>query len=251
MENTVAVDILLTTYNTNIEYLKLQLDSILNQTYKNFTLIISDDCSTKQEVKEVLQEYAQKDNRIKLYFQPQNLGYTKNFEFVLAQSTADYIAFSDHDDIWYPNKIEESLKTLKEKNVDLVYCDANQIDEKGNILHESYLRYKNMPIINEKNNSKKEILAFSRHIAIGCSQIFTKEVKEKLIPFTPSTMAHDWNTVYIASKMKGIYCLDKPLFGYRLHGNNAFGGRNFKQNVHIWKQKEGNNHTMKRITLKL
>ena len=50
MENTVAVDILLTTYNTNIEYLKLQLDSILNQTYKNFTLIISDDCSTKQEV---------------------------------------------------------------------------------------------------------------------------------------------------------------------------------------------------------
>ena len=123
------------------------------------------------------------------------------------QSKADYIAFSDHDDIWYPNKIEESLKTLKEKNVDLVYCDANQIGEKGNILHESYLRYKNMPIINEKNNSKKEILAFSRHIAIGCSQIFTKEVKEKLIPFTPSTMAHDWNTVYIASKMKGIYCL--------------------------------------------
>ena len=232
MENTVAVDILLTTYNTNIEYLKLQLDSILNQTHKNFTLIISDDCSTKQEVKEVLQEYAKKDDRIKLYFQPQNLGYTKNFEFVLAQSTADYIAFSDHDDIWYLNKIEESLKALKEKNVDLVYCDANQIDEKGNILHESYLRYKNMPIINEKNNSKKEILAFSRHIAIGCSQIFTKEVKEKLIPFTPSTMAHDWNTVYIASKMKGIYCLDKPLFGYRLHGNNAFGGRSFKQNVH-------------------
>ena len=172
MENT--VDILLTTYNTNIKYLKLQLDSILNQTYKNFTLIISDDCSTKQEVKEVLQEYAKKDDRIKLYFQPQNLGYTKNFEFVLAQSTADYIAFSDHDDIWYLNKIEESLKTLKEKNVDLVYCDANQIDEKGNILHESYLRYKNMPIINEKNNSKKKILAFSRHKAIGCSQIFTK-----------------------------------------------------------------------------
>ena len=67
MENTVAVDILLTTYNTNIEYLKLQLDSILNQTYKNFTLIISDDCSTKQEVKEVLQEYAKKDDRIKQY----------------------------------------------------------------------------------------------------------------------------------------------------------------------------------------
>ena len=56
-------------------------------------------------------------------------GYTKNFEFVLSKSESDYIAFSDHDDIWYPNKIEESLKLLKEKNVDLVYCDAKQIDE--------------------------------------------------------------------------------------------------------------------------
>ena len=104
MEN--KVNILLTTYNTKIEYLKIQLDSILNQTYKNFTLIISDDCSSNKEVIDVLKEYEQKDDRIQLYIQPQNLGYTKNFEFVLTKSTANYIAFSDHDDIWYPNKIE-------------------------------------------------------------------------------------------------------------------------------------------------
>ena len=172
------VDILLTTYNTNLKYLKLQLNSILNQTHKNFSLIISDDCSTNNEVKNVLEEYEKKDNRIKLYFQSKNLGYTKNFEFVLTKSTANYIAFSDHDDIWYPNKIEECLKILKEKDVDLVYCDANQIDENGNILHKSYLKYKNMPIINEKSNYNKGILAFSRHIAIGCSQLFTKKVKK-------------------------------------------------------------------------
>ena len=234
------VDILLTTYNSKIEYLKMQIDSILNQTYKNFKLIISDDCSTKEEVKEALKEYEQKDNRIQIYFQPQNLGYTKNFEFVLTKSTADYIAFSDHDDIWYPNKIEESLKILKEKNVDLVYCDAKQIDENGKTLHESYLRYKNMPILNE--NYQKEILPFSRHIAIGCSQLFTKRVKDLMIPFTENTIAHDWHSLYIASKLKGIYCIDKPLFEYRLHGNNAFGGRSFKQNVKIWKEKNGNSY---------
>lgn len=231
------VDILLTTYNSKIEYLKMQIDSILNQTYKDFKLIISDDCSTKEEVKEVLKEYEQKDNRVQIYFQPQNLGYTKNFEFVLTKSTADYIAFSDHDDIWYPNKIEESLKILKEKNVDLVYCDAKQIDENGKTLHESYLRYKNMPILNE--NYQKEILPFSRHIAIGCSQLFTKRVKDLMIPFTEDTMAHDWHSLYIANALNGVYCIDKPLFGYRLHGNNAFGGRSFKQNVKIWKEKNG------------
>lgn len=229
------VDILLTTYNTKTEYLEMQLDSILNQTYKNFNLIISDDCSTNKEVIEILNKYKQKDGRIKLYLQEKNLGYTKNFEFVLGKSNSDFIAYSDHDDIWYENKIEESLKILKEKNVDLVYCDAKQIDENGKVLNESYLRYKNMPII----SGKDLILPYSRHIAIGCSQMFTRDVKEKMIPFTENTMAHDWNSMYIANRLKGVYCIDKALFEYRLHGNNAFGGRSFKQNMGIWKKENG------------
>lgn len=233
-----SVDILLTTYNTKIEYLKKQIDSILNQTYKNFTLIISDDCSPNEEVREILKEYEQKDNRIKLYFQEKNLGCTKSFEFLLKQSTAEYIAFSDHDDIWYPNKIEESLKAIKEENVSLVYCDANQIDQNDQIINKSYLRYKNMPIVKGKNF----ILPYSRHIAIGCSQMITKEVKEKMLPFTENTFAHDWHSTYIASNINGIYCIDKQLFGYRIHENNIFGGRSFKQNMKIWKNENGNSY---------
>lgn len=232
------VDIIMTTYNSNIKYLKIQLDSILNQTYKNIKLIISDDCSTNKEVIEVLKQYKENDNRIELYLREENIGYTKNFEYALSKSTAYLIAFSDHDDFWYENKIEESVKILKEKNVDLVYCDSKQIDEDGKILHESYLRYKNMPII----NGKESIIPFSRHIAIGCSQLFTKKVKEKMLPFTENTIAHDWNSVYIASRLNGIYCIDKPLFNYRLHGNNAFGGRSFKENMQIWKKENGNNY---------
>lgn len=232
------VDILLTTYNTKKEYLKQQIDSILNQTHTNFELIISDDCSPNEEVREILKEYEKKDKRIKLYIQPKNLGCTKSFEFLLEQSTADYIAFSDHDDIWYPNKIERSLTTMKEKDIDMVYCDAKQIDENGKVLHESYLRYKNMPI----SSGKEFILPYSRHIAIGCSQMITKRVKEKMIPFTEKTFAHDWHSTYIASNMKGIYCIDEPLFGYRLHGNNIFGGRSFKQNMEIWKKENGKSY---------
>ena len=225
------VYILLTTYNTKIDYLKQQIESILNQTYKNLNLIISDDCSPNEEVRTILKEYEKKDNRIKLHFQEKNLGCTKSFEYLLKQSTADYIAFSDHDDIWYPNKIEESLKAIKEENVSLVYCDANQIDENDNILNESYLRYKNMPIV----KGRDFILPYSRHIAIGCSQMITKEVKDKMLPFTENTFAHDWHSAYIASNINGIYCIDKPLFGYRIHENNIFGGRSFKQNMKLWK----------------
>ena len=154
------IDILLATYNGE-KYLKEQLDSILNQTYTNFRLLISDDCS-KDYTRQILKEYEKKDSRIKLFFQEKNLGYVKNFEFLLTKSTAEYIFFSDHDDIWYENKIEKCIKVLKEKNVDLLYSDCKQIDENGKVLQDSYLKYKNLPQVNGKEN----ILAFSRNIAI-------------------------------------------------------------------------------------
>lgn len=237
-DNENLVDVLLATYNSNIEYLKLQLDSILNQTYKNIHIIISDDASTKEDVKSILKEYKQKDNRIELYLQEKNLGYLKNFEFLLTKSKANYISFSDHDDIWYENKIEQSLKNLMEKDVDLVYSDCKQIDEKGQVLNESYLKYKNMPIVNGKNN----ILAFSRHIAIGCSCLFTKKIKQQMLPFSNLVMAHDWLNVYLASKQKGIYCIEEPLFEYRLHSSNEFGGRSLNQNLNRWKKENGQDY---------
>ena len=226
------VDILLTTYNSNIEYLKVQIDSILSQTYKKIHLIISDDASTNENVRNTLKEYEKKDDRITVYLNDKNVGYISNFEFLLTKSNAKYIAFGDHDDIWYENKIEKCITILKEKNVDLVYSDCNQIDENGKIINESYFRYKNMPRINGKNN----ILAFSRHIAIGCATMFTSKIKDQMLPFTEKVMAHDWLNVYLASKQNGIAYIDEPLFGYRIHSSNEFGGRSFNQNIDKWKK---------------
>ena len=231
------IDILMATYNSNIEYLKKQIESILNQTYKNIKLIISDDNSTNKEVQEELKKYQIKDKRIDLYIQEKNLGYTKNFGFLLEKSTAEYIMFSDHDDIWYKNKVEESLKKLKEENVDLVYVNSHQIDEEDKKIQENYFKYKNVPLINTKGK-----LAISRCAGIGCSQIFTKQVKEKMIPFKENVMAHDWLAGFIANEQKGLTYIETPLFGYRLHGTNVFGGRSFAQNVTKWKEKNGNTY---------
>ena len=232
------VDILLATYNSNIEYLKKQIDSILNQTYKNINLIISDDGSKDAKIKALLKNYEKQDNRVKIYLQEKNVGYLKNFEFLLTKSEAEYVAFADHDDIWYEDKIEKSLKCLNEKNADLVYCNCKQIDGNGQVIHESYFKYKNIPVVNGKNN----ILAFSRHIAIGCSTLFTKKIKEQMLPFTKNTIVQDWQNTYLASKQNGIATIQEPLFDYRLHGDNQFGGRNLKQNLSIWKQKNGKSY---------
>lgn len=232
------VDILLTTYKTDIKYLRKQVDSILNQTYKNITLIISDDNSCDEKLIKELKEYEQKDKRIKLFLSKENLGYIKNFEFLLKQSEAQFIMFSDHDDIWYENKLEKSLEKLKKENVDLVYCNAKQINQDDEVIQENYFKYKNMPKVKGKNN----ILAISRYLGIGCSQIFTKQVKEKMLPFTDKVMAHDWLASFVANESKGVAYIEEPLFEYRLHTNNVFGGRNLSQNLARWKEKNGNSY---------
>ena len=228
------IDVLLTTYNTKIEYLRKQIESILNQTYKNINLIISDDCSTNKEVSEVLKEYENNDKRIILFIQEKNWGYNKNFEFLLNKSTSNYIMFADHDDIWYPEKIEKSFKKIKEKEVDLVYCNCHQINENGDIIKQNYFKYKNVPLIDGKSK-----IAISRCIGIGCSQIITKNVKERMLPFTDKVIAHDWLASFIANEQKGMAYIEEPLFGYRMHDSNVFGGRNLYQNLSKWKQENG------------
>ena len=231
------VDILLTTYNSEIKYLKQQIETILNQTYSNFQLLISDDASTKKEVKQVLESYQKQDDRITLYEQEKNLGYNKNFEFLLKKSTAPYLMFADHDDVWYPQKIEKSVEKIKKEGVDLVYCNAHQIDEEGKIIQKSYFHYKNVPLIKGTNK-----LAISRCIGIGCSQIITKDIKEKMLPFTKEVIAHDWLASFLANEGKGMAYLEEPLFGYRLHQTNVFGGRNLSQNLYRWKKEHGDSY---------
>ena len=232
-----TIDVLLATYNTKIEYLKEQIDSILNQTYKNIHLIISDDNSPNEQVPEILKEYQKQDERITLYIQEKNLGYNRNFEFLLKKSQAKYIMFSDHDDIWYPEKVEKTLKKLKENDVDMVYCNCHQINENGEIIKSNYFKYKNVPLINGKSK-----IALSRCIGIGCSQMITKKVRDKMLPFTDQVIAHDWLASFIANELKGMTYIEEPLFGYRLHNSNVFGGRSLSQNLSKWKEENGTDY---------
>ena len=81
------------TYNGE-KYLKEQIESILHQTYQNFRLIISDDHSTDKTI-EILKEYQEKESRITVYYQEKNLGYIKNFEFLLKQVQNNIYMLSD------------------------------------------------------------------------------------------------------------------------------------------------------------
>ena len=134
------VDVLLATYNGE-KYLKEQIDSILEQTYSDFRLFISDDGSA-DDTRKILEEYKNKDSRIQVFFQESNLGVVKNFEFLLKKVESAYYMFSDQDDIWKAEKIEKSLNKIENDNCDLVYSDLEVVDEKLNVTYESYWKLK-------------------------------------------------------------------------------------------------------------
>ena len=176
------VDILLATYNGE-KYLKEQLDSILSQTYGEFRLLISDDSST-DNTKKILEEYTKKDKRIIVFCQEKNLGVIKNFEFLLNKVENDYYMFSDQDDIWKENKIEQSIKYLEEKNADLIYTDLEVVDENLNVIYSSYWKLKGFYNKVKKYNNFESL--YLNNFVTGCTILSKKELIKEVLPL-PNT----------------------------------------------------------------
>ncbi len=115
----VKLSIGLPVYNGE-RFLAEAIDNILGQTFKDFELIISDNCSTDR-TKEICEEYAAKDNRIRYIRQEHNLGAAPNFNFVVHKATGEYFKWAAHDDLMDPTCVEKCVRVLDE-NPDIVVC---------------------------------------------------------------------------------------------------------------------------------
>lgn len=113
---TPLVTVGITTYN-NPEGLENALKCIVNQSYKNLEIIISDDCSPGKETKNIIKKFENKDKRIKSIRQKSNLGPPANINFVLTQATGEYFMWADDDDLRDSRWIEILLSKLSNKNV--------------------------------------------------------------------------------------------------------------------------------------
>ena len=217
------VDILLATYNGE-KYLKEQLDSILSQTYSNFRLLISDDCST-DSTRKILEKYKQKDERIQLFFQDKNIGIIKNFEFLLKKVENKYYMFSDQDDIWKEYKIEKSIKKIEEDDADLVYSDLEVVDEKLNVKYESYWKLKGFYKKIKKYNNFQSL--YLNNYITGCTIISKKELINTFIPIPNKSkyVLHDYWISLILSQNGKISYIEEPLIKYRQHKKNNIGSK--------------------------
>ena len=110
MTQTHLISVLMPVYNTKEEYLRASIESILNQTFKNFEFIIVNDGSTNN-VEEVILSY--KDDRIK-YFKQENQGIVGALNNAWSKASGKYIARMDSDDIAYPERFAKQIKFLEE-----------------------------------------------------------------------------------------------------------------------------------------
>ncbi len=199
------ISVALCTYNGE-KFLREQIESILAQTYKNLEILIVDDCSTDKTI-DILNTYAEKDKRIKLIRNEVNLGFNKNFEKALGLTSGDYIAISDQDDIWLPQKLQQLLDNIK--NNWLIFSNSSYFGDskQGRLLNDF-----NLP-----SNYKGILL---RNHATGHTSLMHRDCLNFVLPF-PNAGYYDWWMGFVASYHNKIFFLDEVLTLYRVHSDSV------------------------------
>lgn len=137
MEKMALVSVIMAAYNEDLKWVKESIESILNQTYRNFEFIIVLDNPKYSELEELLGDYAKKDNRIKLIKNIKNVGESKSFNIASSFCTGQYIMIMHADDVAEVNRIEMQKECLEKMNVDFLISGITFINEKGEILLKS------------------------------------------------------------------------------------------------------------------
>lgn len=208
-KNTPLVSIALATYNGE-KYLVEQLDTLVNQTYKNVEIIVSDDGSTDGTI-QILKNYAEKYSNFFVYKNESVHGIKRNFENALKYCNGAYIAFSDQDDVWMLEKIEKLVGAIG--NYSLVYHDSLFVDETGKSLDKTF-----STDLNCYSGYDARVFLFSNCVS-GHALLIKKNVLLGSLPF-PEAKFHDWWLAFKATDNNGIKFINEILVHYRQHSDS-------------------------------
>lgn len=206
------VAILLSTYNGE-KYLEEQIESILNQTYKNIEIYIRDDGS-KDKTVEILNKYKEKYNNINLEI-GQNVGFINSFFSLLDMcNDAKYYAYCDQDDVWEKQKIEKAVGCLQktdENKPAMFFSNVDYYDE-------------NMEFV--AHADKKKIYNFRNSlvecVTQGMTMVINKNAKDTIAKDKPKNcLFHDWWTYMVCSGFGEIVYDEESLVRYRRHGKSV------------------------------
>jgi glycosyltransferase, family 2 len=223
------------------EYIREQLESLKDQTYTEWRLVIRDDRSSDKTAEIVKKFSDEVEQEVIFKVNEKPSGSAKN-NFALLINDAkesDYVMFCDQDDIWKKDKIEITFNKMKQVEERygrdfplLVHGDVEVIDENGNINADSMFE---MSHINA--DSKLPQILIQNHVT-GCTMMCNKKLIAGISEYASSEyiIMHDYLAALYASVFGKIEVIKKPLLSYRQHSGNSVGAKNNNNPVYLLKR---------------
>ena len=211
--NKTSVDIILPNYNSSL-YIEETLNSIINQSFKNWKLLIVDD-NSDSKTKNILKKYDSND-KIKIIWLNKNEGAGFCRNLAIKNSNSEYVAFIDSDDIWEKEKLSKQLDFMLKNKYQFTYTYYNTLKS------------------NKKKNNLKEIKPkkyfnfkkFTRDSSIATSTMIIKKSLIADIKFTNTKICEDYFfKCQILKKVDYAYCLLESLTRYRIRKNSLQGNK--------------------------
>lgn len=220
------VAIVLSTFNGE-RYLEEQLNSLLEQTYKNIKIIVRDDGSNDGTC-EILKRYNETRSEIDVYFE-HNIGVVGSFLRLLnlVPSEAEYVALCDQDDVWCEGKIERAVTTIAGilpvnhesdpvANPIMYFCALERVD--ANLKH--------LGVISQAPREPSLENSLVQNVATGCAMVLNKSALQLVINKDVSLNKigmHDWWLYQVISAFGLVLYDTTPQIKYRQHGGNVIG----------------------------
>ncbi len=211
-KNPVKISILVPLYNTPAPFLKEMIESVLDQTYKNWELCLADGSDNEHSyVEKMVKEYLNKDKRIKYKKLEKNLGISGNTNECIKLSSGDYIALFDHDDLLHQSALFDVVTVINEKNADFIYTDECSFNE----------TIKNPESIHFKPDFSPDTLRSYNYICHF--SVFSRELLNQVGEFSSE---HDGSQDYdmilrLTEKANKIVHIPRILYYWRIHSGSV------------------------------
>lgn len=214
-ENNLQVSVIIPTYN-RAHLVGRAIESVLNQTYQNFEIIVVDDGST-DNTEEVVKNFNNKVIRYIRHKENRGGGAARNTG--IKEAEGNYIAFLDDDDEWLPEKLEKQISFFDDKSSELgvVYTGLIRVDETGEYIVKQYIRVPDIHVP-EKRRWIYEDLLLKDYVGTISTVLVKKECFEKIGLFDESLPScQDWDICIRIAKMYQFDFIESPLIKYYRH----------------------------------
>ena len=224
------INIVMSTYNGE-QFLAEQIDSIQQQTFKDWQLLIRDDGSSDQ-TPEIIKSFVAQDPRIVFINEHdrENFGVIKNFFTLIKHDKADYYFFSDQDDVWLEDKLETMLAAARQYPDQLplmVYTDLCVVDQNLQVMNQSMIR-------SQSHHANTELVQeLTENTVTGGVAMINHALAERWRTLDNIIM-HDWYLAVLATAIGKLVHIDQPGELYRQHDNNVLGARTFTKRLKTW-----------------